>query len=298
MSQLHVNSKENIKYRATYFLNQSILLIPGFLLFLIFFIFPIAVLFENSFHDYSRISGVIPGFTFKNYVKILGDSYYLEICLRTIKLALMTSATTLLIGYPVALYLVSASPRKRAWIILFILSPLLVSVIVRTFGWLILLGTNGLFDNLGKLFGLQLGSMLHTQTAVIVGLANVLLPFMVLSITTSLQTIDPSVVKAATSLGANPWRVFTKVILPLSLPGVFSGILIVFSLASSSFVTPALLGGSNFKVLSSVIYEQAMVLQNWPFAASFSVTLMVIVVGMLALQHKAIEGGKYKVVFH
>ncbi|NBS75532.1 MAG: ABC transporter permease subunit, partial [Betaproteobacteria bacterium] len=121
---------------------------------------------------------------------------------------------------------------------------------------------------------------------------------MVLSITTSLQTIDPSVVKAATSLGANPWRVFTKVIFPLSLPGVFSGILIVFSLASSSFVTPALLGGSNFKVLSSVIYEQAMVLQNWPFAASFAVTLMVIVLGILALQRRAIEGGKYKVVFH
>ena len=298
MTQAPLISNEDKKYRGAYFLNQYLLLLPGLVLFLLFFIFPMAVLFENSFHDFSRMSGIIPGLTFKNYIKILGDSYYLEICLRTIKLALMTSVTTLLIGYPVALYLVSASARKRAWIILFILSPLLVSVIVRTFGWLILLGSNGLLDNVGQAFGFQLGSMLHTQTAVIVGLANVLLPFMVLSITTSLQTIDPSVVKAATSLGANPWRVFTKVIFPLSLPGVFSGILIVFSLASSSFVTPALLGGSNFKVLSSVIYEQAMVLQNWPFAASFAVTLMVIVLGILALQRRAIEGGKYKVVFH
>ncbi len=279
-------------------LTPWLLLLPGLVLFSAFFIFPLAVLFENSFHDYSRMSGILPGWTLKNYIRILSDSFYLEICLRTIKLALMTSGVTLLLGYPIALYLSVASPRQRAWIILLVLSPLLISVIVRTFGWLILLGANGLVDNTLKLFGWSVGSLLHTEGAVIVGLANVLLPFMVLSISTALQNIDPSINLAASSLGASPLKVFVKVTVPLSLPGVLAGLLIVFSLASSSFVTPALLGGSNYKVLSSLIYEQAMVLQNWPFSAAFAVVLMLIVLAILAVQRQAIEGGKYKVVFH
>jgi len=275
-----------------------LLLLPGVLLFASFFIFPMAVLIENSFHGYSRLTGVIPGFTLDNYIQVLGDPYYLEICARTLRLGLLTSVVTLVIGYPIAVYLGVASPRQRAWIILLVLSPLLVSVIVRTFGWLILLGSNGLVDNLFKVFGLEVGSMLHTEAAVIAGLANVLLPFMVLSISTSLQGIDPAVPLAASSLGASPWRVFTSVTVPLSLPGVLSGLLIVFSLASSSFVTPALLGGANYKVLSSMIYEQSLVLQNWPLSATFAVTLMVIVFTVLALQRRALEGGKFKVVFH
>ena len=275
-----------------------LLLLPGVLLFASFFIFPMAVLIENSFHGYSRLTGVDPGFTLNNYIQILSDPYYLEICGRTLKLGLMTSVVTLVIGYPIALYLGVASARQRAWIILLVLSPLLVSVIVRTFGWLILLGSNGLLDNLFKAVGLEGGSMLHNEAAVVAGLANVLLPFMVLSISTSLQGIDPAVPLAASSLGASPWRVFASVTVPLSLPGVLSGLLIVFSLASSSFVTPALLGGANYKVLSSMIYEQSLVLQNWPLSATFAVTLMVIVFTVLALQRRALEGGKYKVVFH
>jgi len=275
-----------------------LLLVPAALLFVVFFVLPLSVLVVNSFHDYSRMTGIIPEFTFKNYVRILSDSYYLEIAGRTMRLAFATSIVTLIIGYPIALYLTVASARQRAWIILLILSPLLVSVIVRTFGWLIILGSNGLIDQVLKAMGITGVTLLHTEGAVVAGLANVLLPFLVLSIATSLQAIDPAVPLAASSLGASPWRAFRLVTVPLSLPGVLSGLLIVFSLASSSFVTPALLGGSNYKVLSTMIYQQAMVLQNWPFAAAFAVALVLIVLVVLSVQRRVLEGGKYRVVFH
>ena len=274
-----------------------VLLLPATVLFVVFFLFPLGVLVANSFHDYSRLTGIIPEFTLKNYVRIFSDSYYLEIALRTMRLAFATSIVTLLIGYPIALYLTVATPRQRAWIILFVLSPLLVSVIVRTFGWLILLGSNGLVDTMLKSVGFGGATLLHTEAAVVAGLANVLLPFLVLSIATSLQAIDPAVPLAAASLGVTPWRSFRAVTVPLSLPGVLSGLLIVFSLASSSFVTPALLGGANYKVLSTMVYQQAMVMQNWPFAAAFAVTLVLIVYVALAFQRRALEGGKYGIVF-
>lgn len=263
-----------------------------------FFVAPLGVLVANSFHDYSRLTGIVPEFTTKNYVRIFADSFYLEIALRTLRLAFTTSIVTLLLGYPIALYLTVTSARQRAWIILFVLSPLLVSVIVRTFGWLILLGSNGLVDTVLRSVGIEGAAMLHTEGAVVAGLANVLLPFLVLSVAASLQAIDPAVPLAAASLGASPLRAFLAVTVPLSLPGVLSGLLIVFSLAASSFVTPALLGGSNFKVLSMMVYQQAMVMQNWPFAAAFAVTLVLIVYIALAFQRRALEGGKYRVVFH
>ena len=124
-----------------------LLLVPSIGLFLAFFVLPIGVLAINSLHGYSRLSGIIPIYTFNNYKTIFLDSYYLDIIGRTLRLAFLTSFFTLLIGYPVALYLTIATPRHRAWTILFIISPLLVSVIVRTFGWLVVLGPNGLVES-------------------------------------------------------------------------------------------------------------------------------------------------------
>jgi putative spermidine/putrescine transport system permease protein len=275
-----------------------ILLMPALALFLVFFVLPLGVLLVNSLHDYSRLTGIVPTFTLKNYERTLWDTFHLEIILRTLRLAFLTSAATLIIGYPIALYLTVASSRQRAWIILLILSPLLVSVIVRTFGWLIILGPNGLVDSLFSVFGLENGGLLHSEGAVIAGLANVLLPFLVLAVATSLQAIDPAIPQAAASLGSGPWRVFRLVVFPLSLPGVIAGLLIVFSLASSSFVTPALLGGADYKVMSTMIYQQALILQNWPFAAAFAVVLVLVVFLILFVQTRMIEGGRYRVVFH
>lgn len=275
-----------------------LLMAPGLVLFLAFFVLPLGVLAVNSFYGYSRLTGIVPELTTRNYVRILGDPFYLEILLRTLRFASLTSIATLLIGYPVALYLSVAPARQRAMIILFILSPLLISVIVRTFGWLIIFGPNGLVESSLASVGIPGVRLLHTEAAAVAGLANVLMPFLVLSVATSLQAIDPAVPLAAASLGASPWRIFRAVTLPLSLPGVLAGLLIVFSLASSSFVTPALLGGANYKVMSMMIYQQAMVLQNWPLAAAIAVVLVLVVLLAVTVQSRIIEGGKYKVLFH
>lgn len=275
-----------------------LLLLPTTLLFFVFFFLPLGILAVNSFHDYSRLTGIIPVFTLKNYERVFADAFYLAVIGRTLRLAALTSFVTLLVGYPVALYLTVASARQRAWIILLVLSPLLVSVIVRTFGWLIIFGENGLIHTVFGGLGVTGGAVLHTEAAVVAGLVNVLLPFLVLSVATSLQAIDPAVPLAAASLGASPWRVFRNVTLPLSLPGVLAGLMIVFSLSSTSFVTPALLGGSDYKVLATVLYQQAMVLQNWPFAATLAVALVTLVLVVLFAQSRVIERGAYRVVFH
>lgn len=275
-----------------------LLVLPAIVLFVLFFVLPMLSLLASSFHEYSRLAGVLPGVTMRNYVRILGDSYYLDVILRTLRIALATCALTLLLGYPVALYLHMAPSRQKAWIILFILSPLLISVIVRTFGWLVIFGPNGLIDNLVRSLGFDGLTILHSELAVILGLANVLLPFLVLSIVTSLQSIDPAVPFAAASLGANPVRMFAHVILPLSLPGMVSGLLIVFSLASSSFVTPALLGGGDNRVLAMVVYEQAMVLQNWPLASAVAAILVLLVLMILALQSRFTGRARGTMVFH
>jgi putative spermidine/putrescine transport system permease protein len=174
---------------------------------------------------------------------------------------------------------------------------LLVSVIVRTFGWVMIIGPKGLLQSLLGLVGVDGVHFLHTEAAVVVGLVNVLMPFVVLAVVTSLQSIDPAVPFAAASLGAGPWRVFFKVILPLSLPGLLTGALIAFSLASSTFVTPAVLGGSQYKVLSTIMYQQALILQNWPFAAAVAITLVLIVFVAVTLQTTVAERGRFRAVF-
>jgi putative spermidine/putrescine transport system permease protein len=275
-----------------------LLLLPSTILFVTFFVLPLAGLLINSLYGYSRLTGVIYTISTGNYERILTDSYYLSALLRTLRLASLTALLVTLIGYPVAYFMTLTTPRQRGWITLLILSPLLISVIVRTFGWMVIFGPNGFTDWIARLVGLGSGAILYTEAAAVIGLANVLLPFFVLSVVASLQGIDPSVPLAAASLGASPWRVFWRVTIPLSMPGILVGLLIVFSLASSSFVTPALLGGSDSKVLSMLIYQQALGLQNWPFAAALAVVLVATVLLIQMIQIRLAEHGGSKVVVH
>ena len=279
------------------FLVSAALILPGLVLFAVFFVWPLALLAESSLHAYSRLSGPLPGWRAVNYLRIFGDDYQRDAMLRTLRLGVATCGLDLLLAYPVALYLHIAPARQKAWIILCILAPLMVSVIVRSFGWLILLGPNGLLDTTARLLGLGGLVILHSELAVVIGLANVLLPFLVLSIATSLQAMDPNVPLAASSLGANSWRVFRKVLLPLTLPGMVSGLLIIFSLACSSFVTPALLGGGDNSVMSMVVYQQAMVLQNWPLASAVAAVLVAMVLLIILLQAR-LTGRAQAMVFH
>ena len=274
-----------------------LLVLPASIVFAVFFITPLVTLTINSFYDYGRLTGIVHVFTLKNYQRIWLDGFYLDVIGRTLRLASITAVVTIIAGYPVALYLTIASARVRAVVVFLVLSPLLISVIVRTFGWVMIIGPNGLLDAILSVFGIKEVHFLHTEAAVVVGLVNVLLPFVVLAVVTALQAIDPAVPFAASSLGASPWRVFFNVTLPLSLPGLLAGLLIVFSLSSSTFVTPAVLGGSQYKVLSTIMYQQALILQNWPFAAAVAITLVLIVLVAVTLQTQIIERGRFRAVF-
>jgi putative spermidine/putrescine transport system permease protein len=275
-----------------------LLALPATVLYVVLFVIPFGNLFVSSFYGYSRTAGVIHTFSLANYQRIWFDSFYLDIILRTFRVSLVTTVAALVIGYPLALFMSRTTGRMRGIITLAILSPLLVSVVVRSFGWLVILSPNGLLDSLFAAFGVHGFNLMYTETAMVIGLVNVFLPYLVLSILASLQSVEPSVLLAAASLGAPRWQVFRRILLPLSLPGMAVGSLIVFCLASSAFVTPAMLGGSGLKVMAVLAYQQTMVLQNWPLAAAVAFSLLAVVLAVVALQMRLMDRGRGGVVIH
>jgi putative spermidine/putrescine transport system permease protein len=263
------------------------------------FVLPMGNLAVLSFFRFDRTTGAVGGFTLDNYAKFLGDPFYLGILWRTFKLAVIVTLSTLALGYPVALYLSRTTGRRRAYLMLLIMAPLLVSVVVRSFGWLVILGPNGLVSSALRAVGLidEPLRLLYTETAIALGLTHVFLSFMVLSVATALGRIDPAVLRAAASLGAGPIRTFLKVILPLSLPGVAAGSVIVFTLSASAFITPALLGGPRVKVMSSLAYQQAMLLSDWPYGAAIALVLLALTTAGVLLYLRAIESGTREAAF-
>ncbi|MDP9336892.1 MAG: ABC transporter permease [Actinomycetota bacterium] len=182
-----------------------------------------------------------------------------------------------------AYYLRSARGAERAYLLLLVLSPLLVSLVIRNFGWVIVLGPNGLLNSL--LLGIGLVReplrLLYTQTAVIIGLVHLWLPFTVLAILTALYNIPDELQRAAKSLGASPIRTFVAVTLPLSIPGIFAGSLIVFSLTVGTFVTPVILGGGRITMMAEAAYDQTFTLFNWQFASAISFVLLAVTTGVV-----------------
>lgn len=253
-----------------------LLVLPCLIIFVLFFVVPLFYLFLNSFRPFDPSQGVGDAWTLQNYMKFLGDPFYLSVLWRTVKVGLVTTVFAILIGYPVAYHLVRTTGRTRNYFTLLLLSPLLISMVIRCYGWVILLSNNGVVNNTLIALGLIEAPMklLYTELAVEIGMVHVLFPYMVLSIAGSLERIDPSVIRASNNLGAGPVRTFFSVILPLSLPGVFAGSVMVFSLATSSFVTPSILGGPQVKLMSYLTYEQVAVLLDWPYGGSVGFILI------------------------
>lgn len=182
-----------------------------------------------------------------DFVRFFTDPFYLDILWTTVRVSLVSTLVSLLLGYPTAYYMARTQSRMKKVMMVIILFPFLVSAVVRSYGWMVILGKNGLLNQF--LLGLGLVqkplSILNTETAVIIGMIHLLIPYMILSLVGVLQSIDPNVEYAAYSLGANPAETFCKVIFPLSLPGIISGCVMVFTMSMTSYVTPKLLGGSS-----------------------------------------------------
>ncbi|WP_200559049.1 ABC transporter permease [Erwinia sp. S43] len=255
-----------------------LMLMPCLLFLLLFLLVPLLLLFDQSLTDVDSLLNPLPGFSLAQYVTIFRDPQYLHALWTTLWVSLLTAAITVLLAWPAAWLLVNA--RQRHWrtlLYVVLISPLLTSVVIRTFAWIVLLAQNGLINGFLLFTGLipQPLSLLWNMNAVVIAFVQVMLPFAVLPLITSLNEIAPALRLAAMSLGATPGMTFRRVILPLTLPGMLTGFIIVFSLAAGSYITPLLIGGRLQPLLPIAIYQQAMQIANLPLAAALSLTLLV-----------------------
>lgn len=246
------------------------LLVPALVFYLLFFAWPHLSVAWSSF---------VPGdeLSLANYRKFFESSFFRSVLWRSVRLSLWVTVASLVVSYPISVYLSQPWRRGRALVIFAVIAPMLVSAVARSYGWIIILGPNGMLGQL--LVALHVTSksthLLYTETGVIIALTHVFLPFMVLSIAGSLQQIDPSLARAARSLGADGFRTFLRVTLPLSMPGITAGAVIVFCLSASAFVTPAIIGGSAIPVMPYLIYNQGLLLLDWSFASAIAIILLV-----------------------
>jgi putative spermidine/putrescine transport system permease protein len=261
-----------------------LLLLPATFLFVLFLVLPLLFLVRVSLYPPGPAAPLSGGPSIDSYLA-LGDTYLAGILLRTLRVAALVTLGCLLLGYPLAIALARASGPWRTVQLLLVISPLFVSVVVRAYGWILLLGNRGVVNGTLTWLGLQERPtrMLNTEGAVIVGLIEALLPFMVLALAAVLQRMDPGLEEAARGLGAGPLGTFWRVTLPLSLPGALAGSLLVFMVTMGSYATPALLGGSQVRLMVTEIYTQVTTVYDWPLGAALSVALLLVSLAIILI---------------
>nr|WP_231502347.1 ABC transporter permease [Herbaspirillum sp. RV1423] len=248
---------------------------PAILLCGVMLLVPLLLTVILSFNVFDADAGPQSGtFTLEHYRAVLGDPYYYQIFWRTFWISGLVTLICIAVGMPEAYILNRMRKPWRSIMLLVVLAPLMISVVVRAFGWSMLLGPEGLINGTLSAFGIGPFKMLYTETAIVVALVHVMLPFMVIPVWTSLQKIDPGVVNAALSLNASPFTAMRRIILPQIMPGVLSGSLIVFGLSASSFAIPGLLGGRRLKMMATLIYDEYLHELNWPLGAAIALLLL------------------------
>ncbi len=264
---------------------------PALLLFLAVMIVPLIMTALLSFYDWGQYKGIVPEFTLKNWREMIADDYFLEVYVRTLRISLLVTLFSALIGVPEAYILNRMSPRWRPLCLLIVLGPLLISVVARTLGWALLLGSTGFLNQALVSLGLlsEPVGFMFTETGVVIALTHVLAPFMLLAVWAALQRLDGKVEQAAFSLGASQFSVIRKVVLPQIIPGILSGSVIVFALAASAFATPAIIGGRRLKVASTLAYDEFLNTLNWPLGAAVAVLLLVALVAIIVGCNRLIE---------
>lgn len=252
-------------------------LAPGVGVLIIFFLAPLILLLVASLsRDFPSDTTVDPA----NYLAFLEGGYYTNVLIATLVFGAAVAFLCLLVGYPIAFYLVRHATRSRGIILAALVAPLLAGAVVRTLGWTILLGVEGILNATLQAVGLttQPLSLLYNSVAATVGMVHVLLPFMVFAIASSLSMLDVSHEEAARSLGASPRHVFWRITFPLSFGGVAVGLALSYSLAVGAYITPVLLGGGKMQILAPAIYSRIVNLADWSSGAAMGVILMVIAV--------------------
>ena len=261
---------------------------PITVLYLSFLLAPIGFFLVMSVFRYSPMELYIPAVTADNFMRLLGEEHYRNIIFRTLKIAALTAFFSLLLGYPLAYFLARTRSIWRGVLMFLVIAPLMTGVIVRTYGWIVLLGSEGTVNVTLMWLGLidRPIKILETEVAVLVALVHILMPYMVFPLFSSLASQDPDVERAAATLGAGRWRIFFEVTLPLSRAGILMGSALVFTLTAGAVVTPALLGGTKVQMLGQTIYDLVLSTLNWPFASAIAFVLVLCQFSIIFLYFK------------
>ncbi|WP_300583035.1 ABC transporter permease [Marivita sp.] len=255
--------------------------LPAFVIVGLLAVVPAVVMLASAF-----TSPDVEGLTLVNFERLWNSKLAFQAFWRTIRVAIVVTAITVILGYPLAIGFLRASPRMQPVLLTMLVFPLMVSVVVRAYGWIVVLSPSGIFNQV--LLGLGIISspleLLYSETAVIIGESQLLLPYMVLSLMASLQKADRNLEEASMSLGANPVTTFVRVVIPISVPGLLTGILLVFALALTAFAIPLLLGGGRAPLLTTLIYTFAFTTFDWSAAAAVGVVLVILALSFVWLQ--------------
>lgn len=253
----------------------------------IFVVVPLILVFVYSV-AYFDANGM--AFSLESYKKFL-DPLYLEVLWRSLVLAFEATVLCIVLGYPMAMILSKMEPAMQKIAVTLFILPMWMNFLLRTYAWMAILGKNGFINKLLGFFHIQGVSLLYNEGAILLGMVYNFLPFMVLPIYTVLTKIDKQFIEAAEDLGADRKTVFRKIILPLSIPGVISGILMVFMPAVSTFVISNLLGGGQFNLIGNLIEQQFLLVGDWHFGSAISMILMVIILVSVAVLNRADRSG-------
>ncbi|MGV1026477.1 ABC transporter permease [Clostridium perfringens] len=268
--------------------NLSFAAYPYVLWSAIFIVIPLLLIVFFSFT--SKVEGRFV-FSFENFQRLF-EPIYFTVFIRSIWLAVLSTVLCLILGYPIA-YMISKLPiKRRNMLILLFILPMWMNFLLRTYAWMAILGRDGLINTLLGYIGISPIKMLYTDGAILLGMVYNFLPFMVIPIYTVLIKIDKNLVNAAYDLGANKAQAFRKIILPLSIPGIISGITMVFMPAVSNFVIPSLLGGGKYMLVGNLIEQQFTTIGNWNFGSALSIFMMILILISMAFMSKYEKNGK------
>lgn len=261
-----------------------LLLLPPLIFLMVFFVLPMLLFLRDGFIGVNE-STQERSLTLANYMRFFGSPAHLKVLWNSLRLGMVVTGLCLVVGYPLAYAMARFGPRWQRWILIAVISPLMISVVIRTFAWQVILRNHGPLND----FLIALGvtdspvRLLFTFTGVVIGLVHVYLPYMVLPLASVIEKMDPTLEEAARSLGANGFRRFLEVVLPLSVPGILAGSMLVFTASIGAYVVPELLGGERVQVIPTMLTQQILILLDWQFGAAISTILIALTFAVLVI---------------
>ncbi|MFC6706792.1 ABC transporter permease [Flexivirga alba] len=265
--------------------------LPALIGMLVAFVLPLVWLLRMSLNTGDSTGMIRQGVSAGSYTKFVSDSYYWGMAWDTLKLGVVVTIATVIVSYPIALFLMRTTSRFKGLLVALAIAPLLTSSVVRTYGWIVLLGQDGVVNKSLEGVGFidQPLTLINNSVGVYIAMVEILMPYMILALLSGFGRFNPELEYAAASLGASRWKTFWRIVWPLSMPGVLTGALLVFVLTISSFITPRLVGGGRVFLLATEIYDQATQTLNWPFAAAISFILLVLFGSVIVVYQRAIK---------